>query len=299
MAGALAGKVAVVCGATRGAGRAIAVALGEAGATVYCVGRSSRSSQRKRPAGASPMALEGRPETIEETAEKVTAAGGAGVAHQADLSSEEAAVALFARVKDAHGSLDVLVNDIWGGDELTEWGTPFWKLELAKGFRMCEQALRTHIIASRHGVPLLLEGGSGLVVEVTDGVGARYRGNLFYDLVKSSVCRLALGMAEELRPHGAAAVALSPGYLRSEAMLEHFGVTEENWREAVAKDENFAHSETPLFLGRAIAALAADEKVLEKSGGVYASWELAKEYGFTDADGSTPDWGAHFATLKL
>lgn len=290
----LVGKVAVVAGATRGAGRAIARTLGEAGATVYCTGRSSRLSPRSRPMG-QPFDLAARPETIEETAELVEATGGRAVPVRVDHTVEIEVEALFARVRQEQGRLDILVNDVWGGDELAEWGKPFWELSLDKGFLMQRRAVHSHIITSRFGVPLMIEGGSGLVVEITDGDSNAYRGNLFYDLAKASVIRLALGMAEELKPKGVTALAVTPGFLRSEAMLEHFGVTEANWREGAAKDPHFIASETPYFVARAVAALAADPAVGRKAGGVYTSWGLSREYGFTDLDGSRPDWGRHFA----
>ena len=277
-------RVAVVAGATRGAGRGIARMLGTAGATVYCTGRSVQG----RPA------TPGRPETLEETAELVSAEGGHGIAIRADHTIEAEVERLFARVRAEAGRLDVLVNDIWGGDALTEWGTPFWELSTAKGLELLERAVHTHIITSRHGVPLMVERNAGLIVEVTDGDTFGYRGNLFYDLAKNAVARLAYAMAADLRGHNVTALAVTPGFLRSEAVLDHFGVTESNWREAIEKDEYFAESETPCFVGRAIAALAADPDVARKSGGLYSSWELAKEYGFTDVDGRRPEWGSFF-----
>ena len=277
-------RVAVVAGATRGAGRGIARMLGAAGATVYCTGRSVQG----RPA------TPGRPETLEETAELVTAEGGRGIAVRTDHTIEAEVERLFARVRAEAGRLDVLVNDIWGGDALTEWGTPFWKLSFARGREMLERAVHTHIITSRHGVPLMIERDAGLIIEVTDGDTLGYRGNLFYDLAKNAVARLAYAMAGDLRAHNVTALAVTPGFLRSEAVLNHFGVTEANWRDAIEKDEYFAESETPCFVGRAIAALAADPRVGEKSGGLFSSWALAKEYGFTDIDGRRPDWGGFF-----
>ncbi len=276
--------VAVVAGATRGAGRGIARMLGAAGATVYCTGRSVRG----RPA------TPGRPETLEETAALVTAEGGRGIAVRADHTVESEVEQLFARIRAEAGRLDILVNDIWGGDALTEWGTPFWELSTAKGLELLERAVHTHIITSRHGAPLMIERDAGLIVEVTDGDTFGYRGNLFYDLAKNAVIRLAYAMAGDLHAHNVTALAVTPGFLRSEAVLDHFGVTESNWREAIGKDEYFAESETPCFVGRAIAALAADPDVARKSGGLYSSWELAKEYGFTDIDGRRPDWGSFF-----
>lgn len=285
----LEGSVAVVAGGTRGAGRGISVELGAAGATVYVTGRSSRAS-----GGGSGM---GRPETIEETAELVSAAGGRGIPVRVDHTSTEEVRHLFERVAaEQDGRLDILVNDIWGGDPLTEWDKPFWEHDLSKGLRMQELAVATHLITSHFGVPLMVARGRGLVVEITDGDTDGYRGNLFYDLAKSSVIRLALAQAEELRSHGVAAVAVTPGFLRSEAMLDHFGVGEDNWRDAVAKDPHFVASETPRYLGRAVAALAADPDVMARSGRTLSSWGLAAEYGFTDVDGTRPDWGTHFRT---
>ncbi len=291
----LKGKVAVVAGATRGAGRGIARMLGEAGATVYCTGRSSRSAPAERPAGVSPFDLRGRPETIEETAELVGAHGGQGIAVRVDHTDERQVAGLFAQVRVEQGRLDLLVNDVWGGDDLVEWGTPFWELSVEKGLLMQQRAVHTHVITSRHGAPLLVERGAGLIIEITDGDTPGYRGNLFYDLAKSSGIRLAYAMAEELRPHGVAALALTPGFLRSEAMLEHFGVSEASWRDGAQKDPHFIASETPFFVGRAVAALAADPEIMRKSGGAFSSWGLADEYGFTDQDGSRPHWGRYFA----
>ena len=282
----LEGKVAVVAGATRGCGRGIAVALGEAGATVYGTGRSTRGNP-------SPMR---RPETIEETAERVSAAGGRGIAVRVDHTVASEVEALFARVRREQGRLDILVNDVWGGDDLAEWGKPFWEQSLEKGLLMLTQAVHSHVITSRFGVPLMIEGGAGLVVEVTDGDSPRYRGNFFYDLVKASVIRLAVGMAGDFAERnldGLTAVAITPGFLRSEYMLDHFGVREENWRDAVAKDPHFAESETPALIGRTVAALAADPRAHERAGHVLASWNLALEYGIVDADGRRPDWGAY------
>jgi NAD(P)-dependent dehydrogenase (short-subunit alcohol dehydrogenase family) len=291
----LAGKVAVVAGATRGAGRGIASMLGEAGATVYCTGRSTRSKVIPEGKPENPFVTAYRRETIEETAEMVTRFGGTGIPVQVDHLVEEQVKALFERVKTEQGRLNILVNDIWGGEELVEWGKPFWEMNVQKGFKMLEIAVHTHIITSRYGVPLLVEGGQGLVVEITDGETSNYRGNLFYDLVKSTVIRLAYAMSEELRPHGIAAVAVTPGFLRSEAMLEHFGVTEDNWRDGVKTDEHFIASETPYFVGRAIAALAADPNVMSKTGKALSSWGLSDDYGFTDMNGERPHWGRYFA----
>ena len=279
----LEGKVAVVAGATRGAGRGIAVSLGEAGATVYCTGRSVRG----RPA------TEGRPETIEETAEMVTARGGRGVHVQVDHTKPDEVLALFKRIADEQGHLDVLVNDVWGGDSLTAWGEPFWEHSLEDGLVMLERAITSHIITSRFGVPLMLD-RQGLVVEITDGDHYGYRGNLFYDLVKTSVIRLAFAMARDLKRTDVTSVALTPGFLRSEMMLEHFGVTEENWRDGGEKDANFLESETPYYVGRAVVALASDPEAGKKAGRVFSSWGLARQYGFTDVDGRQPHWNEHF-----
>ncbi len=277
-------RVAVVAGATRGAGRGIARMLGAAGATVYCTGRSVRG----RPATA------GRSETIEETADLVTAEGGRGIAVRTDHTVESEVERLFTRVRTEQGKLDVLVNDVWGGDALTEWESPFWELSIAKGLEMLKRAVHSHIITSRHGAPLMIERNAGLIVEVTDGDTLGYRGNLFYDLAKNAVIRLAYGMAADLQAHRVTALAITPGFLRSEAVLDSFGVTEANWRDAIEKDPYFAESETPCFVGRAVAALAADPDVSKKSGGLFSSWALAREYGFTDLDGRRPDWGTFF-----
>lgn len=282
----LTGRVALVAGGTRGGGRGVAVALGAAGATVYVTGRSS---------AAGPSDLD-RPETIEATAQAVTAAGGLGIPVRTDHSRPEEVRALVDRIAaEQSGQLDILVNSVWGGDPLTDWEHPLWEQDLDTGIRLLRQAVETHVITSRFALPLMVARRSGLVVEVTDGNTARYRGSFFYDLAKSSVIRLAVAQAAELKPHGVAAVAITPGFLRSEAMLETFGVTEDNWRDGVAKDANFAHSETPAYLGRAIAALAADPDIMTKSGRALATWGLYEEYGFTDADGTQPDFAAHWA----
>ncbi|WP_327733168.1 SDR family oxidoreductase [Streptomyces nojiriensis] len=282
----LAGKVALVAGGTRGGGRGIAIELGAAGATVYVTGRSSGTQRSDL----------GRPETIEETAERITAAGGVGVPVRTDHSDPEEVRALVARIAaEQDGRLDLLVNSVWGGDPLTDWEHPLWEQDLDQGLRLLRRAVETHVITSRYALPLMVARKSGLVVEVTDGNTARYRGSFFYDLAKSAVIRLAVAQAAELRPHGVAAVSLTPGFLRSEALLEHFGVTEANWRDGAAQDPNFAHSETPAYLGRAVVALAADPDVIARTGRALATWDLYKEYGFTDADGTQPDFAAHWA----
>jgi NAD(P)-dependent dehydrogenase (short-subunit alcohol dehydrogenase family) len=283
----LKGKIALVAGATRGAGRGIAIALGEAGATVYCTGRSSRGRR----------ATPGRPETIEETAELVTAAGGRGIAVRVDHTKPTEVKRLVAGIKRRHKGLDILVNDVWGGDALTEFGKTFWTANLDKGLRMLKQAIHSHIITSHYAVPLMLGRRRGIILEITDGDAFYYRGNIFYDLVKISVIRLAFAMSRELRKRDIVSVALTPGFLRSEAMLDHFGVSEANWKEGGKKDPNFLASESPGYVGRAVVALAADPGVKEKSGRVFSSWGLAREYGFTDLDGTRPHWG-DFARKK-
>ncbi|MDR7081805.1 NAD(P)-dependent dehydrogenase (short-subunit alcohol dehydrogenase family) [Arthrobacter ginsengisoli] len=281
---ALSGKVALVAGATRGAGRGTAVALGEAGAVVYCTGRSARGRRSEYD----------RPETIEETAELVTAAGGKGVAVAVDHLQPAEVEALVWQIDADEGRLDILVNDIWGGERRMEWNTPVWAHNLDSGLRMLHTGVDTHLITSHFALPLLVRRPGGLVVEMTDGTreynAGHYRVSVFYDLVKAAVLRLAYSQAEELRPHGCAAVALTPGWMRSEMMLEAFGVTEANWRDAAAAQPHFAAiSESPHFVGRAVAALAADPGVLSRSGGSYSSGGLAGDYGFTDLDGSRPD----------
>jgi NAD(P)-dependent dehydrogenase (short-subunit alcohol dehydrogenase family) len=277
-------KVAVVAGATRGAGRGIARGLGEAGATVYCTGRSVRGNP-------SPY---GRPETIEETAELVTAAGGVGIPARVDHSVEAEVRALFERVEREQGRLDVLANSVAGEDpRMGAWGS-FWEADLTDGLAALQHALFSHVLTARHAAPLMIRRRKGLIVEVTEFDLLFAGGGVLSQLVKFSRKGFAVMMAEELRKHGVAAVAITPGFLRSESMLEGFGVTEDNWRDGGKKDPNFLESESPLFLGRAVAALAGDRKVLERSGDLTSSWELAREYGFTDADGRRPDSGEHF-----
>jgi NAD(P)-dependent dehydrogenase (short-subunit alcohol dehydrogenase family) len=252
---------------------------------VYVTGRSS---------GAGRSDLD-RPETIEETAGKVTAAGGQGIPVRTDHGRPQEVRALVDRIAaEQDGRLDILVNSVWGGDPLTDWEHALWEQDLETGLRLLRQAVETHVITSRFALPLMVARKAGLVVEVTDGNTARYRGSFFYDLAKSMVIRLAVAQAAELKPHGVAAVAITPGFLRSEAVLEHFGVTEANWRDGAGKDPNFAHSETPAYLGRAVAALAADPDVLAKTGRALATWGLYQEYGFTDINGTQPDFAAHW-----
>jgi NAD(P)-dependent dehydrogenase (short-subunit alcohol dehydrogenase family) len=268
----LAGKIAVVAGATRGAGRGIASALGEAGATVYCTGRSVPGSPGMR----------NRPETIQETADIVTARGGHGIAVRVDHTVPAEVAKLFEHV----GELDILVNDIWGGDDLIEWGKKLWETKLEDGLTLIDRAIKTHIITSYYGLPRMRPGG--LVVEITDGDAYFYRGHFFYDFVKTTVIRMAFALSQELKERDITALAVTPGFLRSEWMLDHFGVTEANWRDAAKKVKPFIASETPLFVGRAVAALAADPNVRAKNGRAFASWDLAEEYGVTDADGTRP-----------
>jgi NAD(P)-dependent dehydrogenase (short-subunit alcohol dehydrogenase family) len=290
----LVGRVALVAGATRGAGRGIAAALGEAGATVICTGRSTRSARSEY----------NRPETIEQTAELVTALGGKGIAVPVDHLDPVQVARLAKRVEREHGHLDVLVNDIWGGELLkggpAEWNTPIWKHDLEKGLRILRLAIDTHLVTSHHLLPLLIERPNGLLVEVTDGTmeynSSHYRISVFYDLAKVAVNRLAFSQGHELEPHGATAIAVTPGWLRSEMMLEAFGVTEETWREALQErpdrptaPPDFALSESPRYVGRAVAAVAADPNRKRWNQQSLTSGRLAAEYGFTDLDGSRPD----------
>ena len=285
---ALRGRVALVAGATRGAGRGIAAALGEAGATVVCTGRSTRTGATRSDYR--------RPETIEQTAELVDSLGGAGVAVPCDHTDPGQVAALADRVRAEHGHLDVLVNDIWGGEGLhgpDNWNTPIWDLDLADGLRMLRLGVETHLITSHHLLPLLLDRPhGGLVVEVTDGTAdynaTRYRISVFYDLVKVSVNRLAFSQGHELASRNGTAVAITPGWLRSEMMLEVYRTTEDDWRSAAAPP-GFAVSETPRYVGRGVAALAADPDRSRWNQRSVSSADLARAYGFTDVDGSRPD----------
>jgi NAD(P)-dependent dehydrogenase (short-subunit alcohol dehydrogenase family) len=283
MSGQLEGTIALVAGATRGGGRGIAVALGEAGATVYATGRSTRGRRSEVD----------RPETIEETAELVSAAGGEGIALAVDHLDPAQVRALVERIEAEHGRLDVLVNDIWGAEHLFEWDTPVWEHDLGHGLRLLRLAIDSHLITSHHALPLLVRRPGGLVVEVTDGTAEynadHYRISMFYDLAKTAAIRMAWGLARELRPHGCSAVALTPGWMRSEAMLEHHGVDESNWRDGTRTSPHFCISETPRYVGRAVAALAADAERARWSGQALSSGQLAQVYGFTDLDGTRPD----------
>ena len=291
---ALRGKVAVVAGATRGAGRGIAAALGEAGALVVCTGRRSRDASTRSDYG-------DRPETIEETAELVDAAGGTGIAIAVDHLDPDQVVRLRDRIDSDHGGLDILVNDIWGGELLhggpPNWDRPIWEVDLDDGLRMLRLGVDTHLITSHHLLPLLVDRPGGLVVEVTDGTTAynaeHYRISVFYDLAKVAVNRLAWSQGHELGPFGCTALAVTPGWMRSEMMLEHYATDEAHWREA-ATPPGFEHSETPRFVGRAIAAVAADPRRARWNQQSVTAADLCRAYGFTDVDGSQPDgWADH------
>jgi NAD(P)-dependent dehydrogenase (short-subunit alcohol dehydrogenase family) len=291
---ALRGRVAVVAGATRGAGRGIAAALGEAGATVVCTGRTTRRARSEY----------NRPETIEETAELVTQLGGTGIAAAVDHLEPGQVARLAEQIRTRHGHIDVLVNNIWGAELLKggplQWNTPIWKLDLDTGLRILRLAVETHLVTSHHLLPLVIDKPGGLLIEVTDGTtdynASRYRISVFYDLAKVAVNRLAFSQGHELKPHGATAVAITPGWLRSEMMLDNFGVSEANWRDAVdgkgpgpSAPPDFALSESPRFVGRAIVALATDPERARWNQKSVSSGQLAREYGFTDVDGSRPD----------
>ena len=277
-------KIALVAGATRGAGRGIATQLGAVGATVYCTGRTTRTARSDQ----------NRPETIEETAELVTAAGGEGIAVQVDHLDPAQVRDLTGRIEKERGRLDVLVNDIWGGEKLVGWDSKLWEHSLDDGLKLLHRAIDTHIITSTYALPLLIRRPGGLVVEVTDGTETGdYRGSFYYDIAKTTVIRMAVALAAELKEHGATAVSVTPGFLRSEEMLDHFGVTEATWRDGVAQDPHFCMSETPAYVGRAVAALATDPEVRRWSGRALSSWELSRAYPFTDLDGSRPDWGRY------
>ena len=290
--GGLLNKVALVTGGTRGAGRGIAVELGAAGATVYVTGRTTRHAPSEY----------SRPETIEETAELVTAAGGKGIPVQVDhLVSSEVKV-LLDRIRKDEGGLDILVNDIWGGEHLIEWNKPVWKHDLPNGLRMLRLAIDTHLITAHYALPLLIERPGGLLVEITDGTAeynaGHYRLSVFYDLSKTAVTRMAWAHAKDLAPFGATAVSITPGWMRSEIMLQTFGVTEANWRDATAKEPHFVISETPRFIGRAVAAVAADPDRHRWTGQSLSSGGLAQVYGFKDLDGSQPDCWRYLSEVQ-
>ncbi|MBO6902932.1 MAG: SDR family oxidoreductase [Rhizobiaceae bacterium] len=287
----LAGKIALVAGATRGAGRGIAVELGAAGATVYVTGRSTRQRQSEYE----------RPETIEDTADLVSHAGGTGIAVPTDHLVSDQVRALVDRIRAEQGRLDILVNDIWGGEKLFEWNKSVWEHGLENGLRLLRLGIDTHLITAHFALPLMIENAGGLMVEVTDGTADynadHYRLSPFYDLVKTAVTRMAWAHAKDLEKYGATAVSLTPGWLRSEMMLEHYGVAEENWRDATEEVPHFVISETPRFVGRAVAALAADPERARWNGQSLSSGDLAKVYGFTDLDGSRPDAWRYIAEV--
>jgi NAD(P)-dependent dehydrogenase (short-subunit alcohol dehydrogenase family) len=283
--GRLAGRIAVVAGATRGAGRGIACMLGEAGATVYCVGRSTRETR-------SPT---GRPETVDETAEMVTTRGGIGIPVGLDLRDIDRVRELFERIENEQGRVDLLVNNL-SGDQYLAKGMlsgsehiDFWNYPIEKGLAIQVNAVHTHLVAAHHAARMMAEQRSGLIIEVTDGNRLSYNGvGVYYSLSKTSAVLLAYLMSEELRPHNVAVVSLTPGWLRSEKMLDGFGVTEENWRDALAECPSFEKSETPFYIGRAVVELAADPRIIEKSGHALSAGFLAREYGFSDVDGTQP-----------
>ncbi|WP_326695035.1 SDR family oxidoreductase [Streptomyces sp. NBC_01387] len=290
----LTGRIALVAGATRGAGRAIAVQLGAAGATVYATGRTTRTQQSEM----------GRAETIEETAELITGAGGRAFAVRTDHLEPDQVRALVERIDREQGRLDILVNNVWGGDHLTDFGTEtkMWDMALDRGLRMLDLGVKSHIVTSSLALPLLVREPGGLVVEVTDGTAEfnrAYRENFYFDLAKNAPIRMAFNLSHELKSVGGTAVCVTPGFLRSEEMLDHFGVTEETWRDAIAQDPHFAIAESPVFVGRAVAAVAADRERARWSGQSLSSGGLAKEYGFTDADGSRPDAWAYITEVAI
>jgi NAD(P)-dependent dehydrogenase (short-subunit alcohol dehydrogenase family) len=276
--------VAVVAGATRGAGRGIALALGEAGATVYCTGRSVRGS---------PSAYN-MPETIDETAEQVTALGGTGIAVQVDHTDESAVETLFARVALEHKHVDVLADSVAGETPLLAGWTNIWETSLTNAEAALRHCLLSRVITAKHAAKLMRRRKRGLIVEVTAADMPFYGGNVIDDLVKTGIKGLAFRLAEELRTSKVACVSMTPGFLRSEAMLRTFKVTKDTWRDGGKADPHFLHSESPLLIGRAVVALARDREVMRWSGHLTSSWEVAREYKLTDADGTTRDWGQHW-----
>ena len=288
----LEGKVALVTGGTRGGGRGIAVELGAAGATVYVTGRSTRDQKSEI----------NRSETIDQTADIIEAAGGKAIPLRVDHLEKDAVRALVERIRRDHGRLDVLVNDIWGGESLFEWNKPVWDHDLDNGLRMLRLAIDTHLITSHYALPLLIERPGGLLVEVTDGTRAynetHYRLSVFYDLCKVAADRMSWAHAKDLEKHGCIALSITPGWMRSEMMLEHYNVTEATWRDAIANQPDFAISETPRFVGRAVAALAADDNKARWNGQSVSSGQIAKEYGFDDVDGSRPDCWRYLAEVR-
>jgi len=279
----LTGRVALVAGATRGAGRGIARALAEAGATVYCTGRSVTGKP-------SPYR---RPETIDETAAMIKAAGGTAIALRVDHTNEADVKALFRRILRAHKRLDVIVDSVAGEDPLMKQYGFLWEAELKTAEAIFRQGLTSRIITAKYGARAMMPAKRGLIVEVTENDLIGGGGNPMSQAVKVGQKVLPLLWAAELAPHGIAVMAITPGFLRSESVLQHFGVSEDNWREAGKQDSNFLVSESPLFVGRAVAALAADPNVRDRTGMLFSSWELARDYGFSDYDGRRPDWGRH------
>ena len=274
----LEGQVAVVAGATRGGGRGIACMLGAAGATVYCTGRSTRENPSDY----------NRPETIEETAEMITAHGGVGIWAQVDHSDPNQVKTLFERVgKEQKGRLDILINDMTG-DSYIDSSKRLWDHSLKKGLLALKNGVDSHIITSHYGTQLMIKRREGLIVEVNDGNGLVYNGNFYYSFNKCSAILMAYFLSRELQEYNIAAVAITPGYLRSEAMLERFGVTEANWQDGIEKDPAWEDSETPYYVGQAVVALASDPKVMDKTGRALSSGWLARDYGFTDVDGRQP-----------
>lgn len=284
----LTGRVALVAGATRGAGRAIAVELARAGAYVYATGRSSRTTGRSEI---------GRPETIEETGDLIAQTGGNGMALVVDHESKAAVADLVGRIEDDHGRLDVLVNDIFGGDRYAQFDKPLWEHDLSGGLRMLRMGVDTHLVTAAAAIPLLLRDGGGLLVEMTDGTSAfnsNYRKGVgfYYDLVKANVDRIVRSLTAELEDRPVTALGVTPGWLRSENMLDNFRVGEDNWRDACRKVPGFAISESPTYVARGVAALAGDEHVSRFAGRVLTSRQMADTYDLTDTDGSRPDcWG--------